>query len=357
MTSSSLLNRRRFVLLSSASMVSACAARGTLKPVVPAPDDTIRPIFVVTDRMVDPDFHPIDGGRLTTSFGRFDVRVPTSHVVGQVEYPDPDNSDNAATFGITQTQRYETQTSLIAAINDTENTGEDVQVFIHGYNNTMAEGIYRHAQIAHDYDLKGPQISYAWPSAGSSFGYLSDRDSVLISRDGLENLLTALSQNNTRKISIFAHSMGCLLLMETLRQMAIKHDHAGFPAFSSVVLIAPDIDMDLFERQVTRIGVLPDPFTVMISTADRALQLSSLLSGDTDRLGSTTEIGRLQALGVNVIDLSDFDDTGETHHITAASSPSAISLLRGLRNSSFANTPTRTAPSIAEIAFPALERS
>jgi len=347
------LSRRRFVLLSSASLVSACAARATLAPVTAAPDETVRPIFVVTDRMVGPDFRPINGNRTSTSFGRIDVRIPATHVVGQVEYPDQDGNNEQA-FGVTQTTRYGTQSDLFAAINESDDTDQDVQVFVHGYNSTMAEGIYRHAQIAHDYDLKGPQISYAWPSAGSYFGYLSDRDSVLISRDGLENLLTGLAQNKKRKISIFAHSMGCLLLMETLRQMALNPDHAGFAAFSSVVLIAPDINMDLFERQVARIGTLPEPFTIMISTADRALQLSGLLSGNADRLGRTTEIGRLQAMGVNVIDLSRFDDSGEAHHITAASSPSAISLLRGLRSSAFANDPTPSLPSLAEIAFPAL---
>ena len=58
-------------------------------------------------------------------------------------------------------------------------------LFVHGYNNNFSEAIYRHAQIAWDYEMRGPQIHFAWPSAADPLEYTYDRDSVLIARDAL----------------------------------------------------------------------------------------------------------------------------------------------------------------------------
>ncbi|WP_243144952.1 alpha/beta hydrolase [Litoreibacter roseus] len=50
-------------------------------------------------------------------------------------------------------------------------------------------------------------------------------------------------------------------------------------AWRALALIAPDIDISAFRQQVTRIGKQPDLTLVIVSQADRALQVSACLSG------------------------------------------------------------------------------
>ena len=51
-----------------------------------------------------------------------------------------------------------------------EGRGGDIVGFVHGHNNTYAESVYRLAQFAHDYELPGPQVLFAWWSAASPVG-------------------------------------------------------------------------------------------------------------------------------------------------------------------------------------------
>lgn len=326
------MNRRNVLLGAPALILTACVKRADIVEVPPQIGGAIQPIFVVTDREVDQDFYPTDRRAAQTSFGRVDVRVPATHSPGQVEYPTA-GRDNRTAFGATETHSYETPLELLSDLGVGNASDDPALIFIHGFNNTMAEGVYRHAQIAHDLSLTGPQISYSWPSTASSVGYLADRDSVAISRDGLETLIHNLATRQNRKINILAHSMGTLLLMETLRQMSISGNSESFDALAGVVLMAPDINIDLFERQVARINPMPSEFIVALSSQDRALQLSQFLSGDADRLGRASDIARLEALGIEVVDLSEFGDGDAGNHATLVSSPSALALIRRIRAS------------------------
>ncbi len=206
---------------------------------------------------------------------------------------------------------------------------DEIVVFVHGYNVNFAESVYRHAQIANDYGLQGPQVLFAWPSSAQPLGYAYDRDSVAHARDDLERLLTDLARNQKGKILLIAHSMGSHLVVETLRQMSIGGNRALFSRLSGVALMSPDIDIDLFLRQMERVRPVPQPFVLLVSSRDRPLRLSAALTGQTARLGSISDIRRLKDLPVTVIDLSRFEgDYG--NHLTAASSPTVIALINGL---------------------------
>src|SRR5690606_23831870 len=129
----------------------------------------------------------------------------------------------------------------------------DVVLFIHGYNNTFAEGLYRFAQIEHDLNLPGVPMHFSWPSRGQPLAYAADRDSVLYSRDGLERSIEIAAQAGGKTILV-AHSMGAALLMESLRQMAIAGKRDTLDRIGAVVLLSPDIDVGLFRMQVRTIG-------------------------------------------------------------------------------------------------------
>ena len=133
--------------------------------------------------------------------------------------------------------------------------GQEAVVFVHGYNNGFAKAAYRHAQVAWDYELKGPQIHFSWSSAANPFEYTYDRDSVLIARDALATLLRRLLREDGLRVSLVGHSMGGLLIMETLRQIALSGDRALLDRLSATTLISPDIDMDLFRAQAHALGL------------------------------------------------------------------------------------------------------
>ena len=166
--------------------------------------------------------------------------------------------------------------------------GRRVLIFVHGFNTRFEEAVYRFAQIVHDARVDVAPVLFTWPSGGRVTDYVYDRDSAVYSRDALEAVLQALVKDpNVDSISILAHSMGNYLAIESLRQMSIR-DHGLSPKIRDVMLASPDIDVDVFRRQIAEIDAGPRPaqFTLFISRDDRALGLSSFLARDSTRLGA-----------------------------------------------------------------------
>jgi esterase/lipase superfamily enzyme len=125
-----------------------------------------------------------------------------------------------------------------------------VLIFVHGYNNRFSDAVFRLAQLVHDSDAEVTPILFTWPSRGSVFAYGYDRESATLSRDAFEQLLNMLvSDPAVGKIDILAHSMGNFLAVETLRQIGLRHG-AIPPKIADVMLAAPDVDVDLFEKDV-----------------------------------------------------------------------------------------------------------
>ncbi|RUM20589.1 alpha/beta fold hydrolase [Rhizobium vallis] len=160
-----------------------------------------------------------------------------------------------------------------------------IGIFVHGYNYSYQEALYRTAQIAADAKIPGAPILFSWPSAASVAGYVADRDAALSSRSELNSLVTSLSASGkVKRIVLFGHSMGGFLVMETVRQLKLQHrdDVVGKLA---VVLAAPDIDIDVFRSQLADIGQMPIPISLLVSKDDRALGASSFIAGERARVG------------------------------------------------------------------------
>jgi esterase/lipase superfamily enzyme len=102
----------------------------------------------------------------------------------------------------------------------------------------------------HDSDTGVTPILFTWPSRGSLFAYGYDRESASLSRDALEQLLNTLVRDPAiEKVDILAHSMGNFLVLETLRQMALRN--RAIPSkIDDVILAAPDVDVDVFQSDI-----------------------------------------------------------------------------------------------------------
>jgi esterase/lipase superfamily enzyme len=184
--------------------------------------------------------------------------------------------------------------------------GKDVLLYVHGYRESFETAALSTAQLSDGIRFNGATALFTWPSAGSTFNYVGDRESALWSRDALEDLLLALANSPSGgRVHLVAHSMGTLLTLEALRSLRATGGEAAMSRIGSVTLAAPDIDFDLFARTVERMGPDAKKITVISATNDRALAVSSRLAGGVVRAGAA-ERERLETLGVRVADASEF---------------------------------------------------
>ncbi|WP_297769912.1 alpha/beta fold hydrolase [uncultured Roseovarius sp.] len=310
-------------------VLMACAPRVTAERAARDPTATIQPVFVATGRELGKT-GPIFGLERPDRVNHFraDISIPPTHQTGQIEWPQGP-ADAATDFVVTGTEVFSGPETLLRDMR--RRTGErETFVFVHGYNNTLSEAMYRLAQIQTDFDVSMPGLLFSWPSAGDPRGYIYDRDSVLYARDDLEALLRDLTAHPGDKVFLLAHSMGSQLTMEVLRQIALKGDRQIFDRISGVVLMSPDIDPDLFERQAEAIGELPQPFLIFITKADRALTLSGFITGRKPRLGVIDDVEKVQRPDVEVVDFTDLADGEGYNHFVPVTSPAAIQMLNGI---------------------------
>jgi esterase/lipase superfamily enzyme len=273
----------------------------------------------------------------TLSFALFDVSVPPEREPGTVSFPTNLPPDPAADYVTVAARRLGSEAAFIAAVN-AEVSGRaardrEAVVFVHGFNTNFPEGLYRHAQMRHDFRTPGVAISYAWPSAASVRAYGLDRESALFARDGLERLLDVLARTDVSRILVIGHSMGALVVMDTVRQMAIRGSPRFFDKLGAVILMAPDLDVGVVRTQLQPLADKDVPLYIFVSTRDRALRLSSFIRGGPARLGSIRDLSGVAGLNIVVIDISDVGATSDPlGHFKVATSPSMIALIGGMDN-------------------------
>lgn len=315
--------------------VSACTPRGviTLFPDA-ARVGQVRSIFVATTRVMNADNGFTNKRAADVSFHRYDISVPPQHKAGDITWPrgKPDPQQDFFTTAIDHFASADNfSANLAQALRARAKGRREVVVFVHGFNSNFAEGLYRFAQLSNDMDLPNPTVHYSWPSLGKTLGYEYDRDSALFARDGLEKLLFSVRSAGADRILLVGHSMGALLTVETLRQMSISDNRGLNKMISGVVLISPDIDLELFHQQAKRIEPLPQPFVIFTSQKDRALRLSALLTGNYKRLGNVHDINDLAGLQVTLVDVTEFSDSF-VGHFSQATSPALLQILKQLNN-------------------------
>ncbi|MEW9808488.1 alpha/beta hydrolase [Mesorhizobium sp. ZMM04-5] len=260
------------------------------------------------------------------AFAKVGVTVPRNHEIGKIERAKDGNAGNPATdFTATDLTIYKSGDAFTTAVAD---EGQRVLVFVHGYNTGFDDGIYRATQLAHDTKYPGTTVLFSWASGAKTRDYVYDKDSSTAARDDLEATLVMLARSRRIKsIDIIAHSMGNWLAMEVLRQLAIGGNRDLGGKLGYVVLASPDIDVDIFKKQMIRYGKPDLPFVVILSDDDRALRFSSLIAGKKARVGDEASAGELAALGVTVVDLSAIQSGDRLNHAKFADNPVLVQLL------------------------------
>ena len=300
----------------------------------------VTPVLVATTRKAEGKADFSGERNEALSFASYRVSIPPTHEVGQIEWP-KGKPDPKRHFAVASSQPFTDASAFQAALNRRLNAPgarnsdgkREAMLFVHGYNTDFSESLYRAAQMKHDFEMPVPLTLFSWPSAGQPELYMYDRDSVKASRDHLSEVINALAGSETDQVTLIAHSLGTELLMETLRQMAIANKGDLPSTIQGIILISPDLDIDVFNTQLATIKVLPKDFAIFVSEKDQALQISSFLAGDNHRVGNNIDETKIKREGIQVVDVSEFGGGDDLNHMTAVTSPALVSLLKTMAQS------------------------
>lgn len=332
--------KRKALCLVVAFGLAACASapEGLFVPVAQTvPGASSVDLLVATTRRAAADPGELYSGERAAalSFANIVVSIPpdSARTPGEIELPSAPPGNPATDFVTTKVSRLDLNGAR--AWLDSHGTAarkHRVLIFVHGYNNRFGDAVFRFAQLVHDSDADVTPILFTWPSRGSLLAYGYDRESAALSRDAFEQLLDMLIREPAvGKVDILAHSMGNYLTLETLRQMAIRH--GVIPAkIDEVMLAAPDVDVDAFQRDLADMGDPHSKFTLFASRDDKALALSGWIWGSDARLGSIDPKAepyksQFAAERVNVFDLTDIKSNDATNHSKFVQSPELVRLV------------------------------
>lgn len=207
--------------------------------------------------------------------------------------------------------------------------GRDTLLFVHGYNQTFEAASHDAAQLSNGIGFKGNTAMFTWPSKGGFLDYGYDRESALLARDPLADVLTSVLQDEFgARVHIVAHSMGTLIALEALRIYRDRHGDKGLDRLGALVLAAPDIDVDVFKAALAKLGPWREHITVITATNDRALDFSRRLAGGA-RAGSLPREA-LEGTGVRVIDATEFASGLIRHDVFVANADVRAAIKRAV---------------------------
>ena len=171
-------------------------------------------------------------------------------------------------------------------LGESKNFKDQAFIFVHGYNVSFENALYRTAQIAYDLGFDGVPFLYSWPSGGGLTGYLYDKDSADQSVEYLRQFIELVAtRSHATKVHLIAHSMGNAALLRTLEKIQLAGGLKGGAVVSQIILAAPDIDRDVFETLAADLGRVAQGVTLYASSSDKALLASRTVAGGMARAG------------------------------------------------------------------------
>ena len=176
-------------------------------------------------------------------------------------------------------------------------------LFVHGFNTAFEHALYRTAQLAYDLRFDGAAFLYSWPSGGGLIGYGHDRESATQAEPYLKEFLDLLvRKTGARSVSVIAHSMGNLPLLNVLRELGPALPEGV--RFNELILAAPDVDRDVFANLAAAIRPYGRGITLYCSANDRAMSASRRFAGGVPRAGDVPPEGPVIIAGIDTIDVT-----------------------------------------------------
>lgn len=269
------------------------------------------PVYAVTTRALDTnEGHVFSGERdASAHMMRHEVSLPPARVEGVVNIASTEaESKRDEHFMLHATQGPMSTDAFTRRIMN-ERGKRRVVLFIHGYNNTYRDALYRMAQVYDDAGLTDLPVLFSFASRGKVLDYGYDEDSASMARPALAHIIEKLMIATNGQLDIVAHSMGNWLAVEALKEVALKHPHTK-PRIGTLILASPDIDADVFSTQWPRIAPLSHETILVCNPNDKALKASTRVGGEKPRLGNLdpcVQTAQQRFKGLKVIDASPFD--------------------------------------------------
>lgn len=270
-------------------------------------------VFYATNRQATPGV-PIEkryqGARGTLEHGVCEVSIPRDHRLGQLEQPSlwrmefkADPGRHVALMSVVPQARDAFMSELRQRV--AQSKSRSLFVFVHGYNVNFADAARRTAQMTYDLGYDGAPTFFSWPSQGRLSGYMQDENNSEWSIPDLRDFLAEVAgQAGDGEIYLVAHSMGNRVATRALARLLSERPELR-PRFREVLLIAPDLDPDIFRRELApAIMQGGTRVTLYASNKDKALLASKKLHGQA-RLGDASPVAVLS--GMDSIDATEVE--------------------------------------------------
>ncbi len=285
-----------------------------------SPQATDHTILVATTRERDGRPGTLFNGRRAEwlDYASVTMSVPAAHVEGKVEWPQTPPGDPRRDFVVHQAGYIDGDQAFVQALNaelaKRPRGHRKVFLFVHGFNTMFAEALYGFTQVVHDSHTDHVPVLFSWASRGSLTAYLYDNNSATAARDELVHTIRLLTASNAEQVNILAHSMGNWVFVEAMRQIKLEGGLAHPEKIGTVILAAPDIDIDVFKSELRAFGKLKRPYYIVLSRDDKALAISKFLGGGRSRVGDVKNVAQLAQLGAVVIDLTNVKGDDPSDH-------------------------------------------
>ena len=313
-----------------------------LPPVVDKGFTRVR-VFYGTDRRRDADTpnefyndqRRPEVDRSALELGSCDVSIPYKHAPGEIERPSiwrfefrelPDR--HVTLLDVRPLTHSRWQNEVRESLNESDERA--AMVFVHGFNVDFAAAARRTAQMKYDLGFPGAAILYSWPAPSN---YVECEGNAIWTLPHLMEFLTEhVHKSGAKSIHLIAHSMGTRVLTSALKELAASPD-AEQIRYNQIVLAAPDIDADVFKRQIApRIIGAAERISIYSSSKDLALVASKKVHRYT-RLGEGGEFLTTfpEWPQIEVLDASNVDESllGHSYY---GDSPTILRDVRGVLN-------------------------
>ena len=187
---------------------------------------------------------------------------------------------------------------------------KEVLLYVHGFNETFATAAYTAAELCHFLGREQVCAFFTWPASTTGnflISYTTTTESAQYAVEHLKKTLRMLATTpGLEGLQILAHSRGTALTLQAVSELTNEAIAAGkepvdLYKIDNLVLLSPDIDVDIAGQEIT--GFLSDPdlvtvwpdarlprvlkgrLTIYASPEDRALWVSKLLFRSRNRVG------------------------------------------------------------------------
>lgn len=325
-----MFTRRQFTLASLSVPLAACSEPISVPWTDRPATGPVESVFVATIREQNTQGEFTAGRAATTRYLSVPVQFPESYTPGKRAFirSNPNPSRHFSVDEAEQFDRAGFRAELRRALSAQPRGRRDITIYVHGFYNAFYNGVFQAAQLRRDFDLPGIMLHFAWPSRGSNTAYAYDRESMLYSRDALEQLVRDAARVGAERVTLIGHSLGSMLIMEALRQVEIAQPGWTHAHIDGLSFVAPDIDVDVFKTQAARFKRLPKDTVLFVSDRDKILMLATTLTGGKARLGNLRDVRIVTEGELTIVDVAPLAGSAWSGHFIPATSPIAISLLR-----------------------------